>query len=300
MVIIVILLCVPLLMRKQILPRRKTRVFLCIPPTNTSNLSNFSGEDANAMFNYSDQLYRFKDNFKTDLYKNMIFDNSSNYNTGPTNKFFTSNSPYNQTTEIPKRAYSVQINNVSILGKTNYQHIHTGRHVSPKNVCTNGSNKFNFVKPSGLGSNKYFVLYYFQILFNFMTVGLPITLLIALNIPIIHSMRNSRRMMQQNSTMYRNTQDKNITTVMTIIIIELLLCHIPDRILIIYKNTFPVDYSCPHPVFFMEFVFNLLILINSSTDFIIYYIFRSRCDFNTTVLIYSNTYFSFCRQFYET
>ena len=143
--------------------------------------------------------------------------------------------------------------------------------------CTNYAENEYLVVPSFISQNTLYSIYN-NIILNFLTVVLPISLLIALNIPIINTMRNSQRLMQQSSKMYRGTQEKNITTVMTIIILELLICHTPDRILMLYEVMFPYHYSCPHPVFFLHFIFNLLVLLNSSTDFLIYYIFRSRYE----------------------
>ena len=282
----VVLLCIPSFMRKQI-SRRSMKVVShppCLPfKFNTSQLQ------TPPVFS---EVADFKGLNDTHEVKDLMF---KNYNCVEKNGTISCepDGTIIKATRYHFNQHKIRVANLLMPEKTRLDQFYENALKRNKSIntstiqnyfqqnCSNETERFLFVKPSGLGSNPYFVLYYYQIIFNFLTVGLPISLLIALNIPIIHAMRTSRRMMQQSSLMYRGTQEKNITIVMTIIILELLLCHIPDRILVVYRNSFPGDFSCPHPIFFLQFVFNLLILINSSSDFIIYYIFRSRLKFDT-------------------
>jgi hypothetical protein len=75
-----------------------------------------------------------------------------------------------------------------------------------------------------------------------------------------------------------SSSEDSMTTVMVAIILILLVCHTPDRIVQILKYV-AIDQSwmlCPHLLFYASNVANLLIVLNSSTNFVVYYAFRPR------------------------
>ena len=74
------------------------------------------------------------------------------------------------------------------------------------------------------------------------------------------------------------SRENQETTVMVVIIIVLIVCHTPDRVVQVLKLT-SVDQSCvrcPHVIFYASNAANFLIVLNSSTNFLIYYAFRRR------------------------
>jgi hypothetical protein len=55
------------------------------------------------------------------------------------------------------------------------------------------------------------------------------------------------------------------------------ICHAPDRILTVLKAVHKSNgIQCPHPLVYASHICNLLIVLNSSTNFFVYCIFRSR------------------------
>ena len=74
-----------------------------------------------------------------------------------------------------------------------------------------------------------------------------------------------------------SSQEKNITNIIIIIIMVVILCHTPDRVLTVFKAIQkPEDKQCPDPLIYASHFCNLLIVVNSSANFVIYCIFRRR------------------------
>jgi len=70
---------------------------------------------------------------------------------------------------------------------------------------------------------------------------------------------------------------------MIIIVLVLVTCHTPDRVVQILRwlppiagDVRPTRASCPAPLFYIANISNLLIVFNSSTNFVIYCAFRRR------------------------
>jgi len=75
----------------------------------------------------------------------------------------------------------------------------------------------------------------------------------------------------------RSSQEKNITNIIIIIIMVVILCHTPDRVLTVFKAIQqPENKHCPDPLIYASHFCNLLIVVNSSANFVIYCIFRRR------------------------
>jgi len=73
------------------------------------------------------------------------------------------------------------------------------------------------------------------------------------------------------------SQETNITKIIIIIIMVVVLCHTPDRVLTVFKAIQqPENKHCPDPLIYASHFCNLLIVINSSANFIIYCILRRR------------------------
>lgn len=137
---------------------------------------------------------------------------------------------------------------------------------------------------SELGRNKDFEKIYLNGIYTSLVLFLPLVLLVGFSVPLIRQMQRSKRRMKRNSLSYRGRQENSITMVMIVIIAELIVCHATDRAsivarLMLVKGTTPADLALlesPHPLFFAMNVTNLLVILNSCTDFFIYYIFRRR------------------------
>lgn len=129
------------------------------------------------------------------------------------------------------------------------------------------------------GQNKMVDMVYFNVLYTTVILGLPTLLLVCFNAMLVRRLRISLLNMRRNSITYLGSQEKNITIVMIIIIVEFLVCHTPDHIINILKyasDGHSGSWTCPHPFFYAASISNALIVFNASTNFFVYVAFRER------------------------
>lgn len=123
----------------------------------------------------------------------------------------------------------------------------------------------------------YFEVVYLNAFYTSLILILPLLLLVGFNIPLLHQLQASKRKMIRNSLWYSGQQENNITVVMVIIILEMITCHTPDRVVQIIKFFSSVtNRGCPRPLYYAVNIANFLVILNSSMDFIVYYVFRNR------------------------
>jgi len=73
---------------------------------------------------------------------------------------------------------------------------------------------------------------YLNVFYMSVVLILPLVLVLTFNVRLIQSLHESKRRLRLNSLEhYEGHSETNITVVMVAIVIELLLCHTPDRIL---------------------------------------------------------------------
>lgn len=112
--------------------------------------------------------------------------------------------------------------------------------------------------------------------YTFVVVLLPLALIIALNTLIICEMKRMRiRRVSVSSD--KPVREENISKVMVVIMIMVVVCHLPDRITFILTKTIGVssrNRACDKPLYYIIAINNLLVILNSSTNFLVYYILR--------------------------
>ena len=126
---------------------------------------------------------------------------------------------------------------------------------------------------TSIGKGSLFHIIYTNVLYTLLVLILPLVLLVFLNVSLILELKKMR---QERSLMNVNAQpsDANITLVMCIIIVIFIVCHTPDRILQ-GVNSFYKDDWWEHMCYLVA-ICNLLIVINSSSNFLVYYFVRKR------------------------
>ena len=73
---------------------------------------------------------------------------------------------------------------------------------------------------------------YLNVFYTSIVLILPLILVLTLNVLLIRTLQESKRRLRLNSLEhYEGRSETNITVVMVAIVIELVLCHTPDRIL---------------------------------------------------------------------
>ena len=81
---------------------------------------------------------------------------------------------------------------------------------------------------------------YIIVFYTTVVVFLPLVLLMYFNTKIILQLQRSRRRMARNSLgKYRGHEESWITVVMVAVIAELIICHIPDHIIVVSIDEIP-------------------------------------------------------------
>ncbi len=128
-----------------------------------------------------------------------------------------------------------------------------------------------------IGSGSWFDIIYNHGLHTALVWLAPLLLLVVLNSKIVYGLRASRRELRQSSGPLGvpSTGNDNITFIMVIIVLVFLLCHTPDRCL--QLALFVIDRRpCDRGFLITYTITNTLVVLNSSSNFLIYYIFRRR------------------------
>jgi len=73
---------------------------------------------------------------------------------------------------------------------------------------------------------------YLNVFYTSVVLILPLIVVLTLNARVVQSLQESKRRLRHNSLHhYDGHSETNITIVMVAIVIELVLCHTPDRVL---------------------------------------------------------------------
>ena len=127
---------------------------------------------------------------------------------------------------------------------------------------------------SSIGYGSTVAKVYTNALYNLVVVLLPLTLLIILNVKLIREI-NIMKELRSSLTHGSPNKDQNVTTIMVVIIVVVIVGHLPDRILQIFRSHTSTKFmDCIAMPYYFLAVANLLIILHSSTNFLVYYILR--------------------------
>lgn len=130
-----------------------------------------------------------------------------------------------------------------------------------------------------IGDHSLFGKVYTNALYTICVLVLPLIILIGVNFKIIRVIRKAKQL--RENMIYKssrtNSEENNITHVMVIIVVVFLVCHTPDRVLQIIRVAIPsLKLQCGSLKYYLYDAVNVLIIINSSCNFVIYYLLRKR------------------------
>ena len=124
-----------------------------------------------------------------------------------------------------------------------------------------------------LADNKMYNLVYAEIMYYILSFVLPLVLLAFLNTRLTlayNVVQRKRAAMRSRNDSHEN----NLTLVMIIVVLVFMLCNLPARLVqIIWKYR---PQPCPTFQFFLMEFSNVLEVLNSSTNFFIYCVFRQK------------------------
>ncbi len=135
-----------------------------------------------------------------------------------------------------------------------------------------------YAQSTAIGEDKLFGVVYTNGMYTVLCVLLPLTFLVVLNGKLIMEIS---RMKARRASVPVGSQppyrEESITLVMIIIIVTVVICHLPDRLLHIFQYVIRYeDRGCGTAMYFLYALTNLLIILNSSINFFIYYVCRRR------------------------
>lgn len=130
--------------------------------------------------------------------------------------------------------------------------------------------------PTAIGEHTLFGVVYTNALYSFLVLLLPLVIIAVLNVRIIREVRNRAVLPSSGRGGDSRALENNITFVMLVIVFEFLISHTPDRVWQVFKMAADYKMHRCSPAYYVHNLCNLLIVLNSSTNFIVYYFFALR------------------------
>ena len=131
-------------------------------------------------------------------------------------------------------------------------------------------------KHTELGQNRLYLIVYGNICYVIFIFVLPLVALTMLNILLIRTLKSIRRRRAEMQSA-RQQQDNNITLVLIVVIIVFTICQTPALATQIFWNILDDDQRlCGGFQYYYRHVSNLLVIANSSVNFVIYLLFNTR------------------------
>ncbi len=135
--------------------------------------------------------------------------------------------------------------------------------------------------PTSIGENTLFGIIYTNATYSLLVVLLPLLFLIFLNTRLIQAVRKMK-VMRTSLSINQPLKHDNVNIIMIIIVLFVIICHFPDRIIQVVRTVVPKEqFACLHVLYYIYSIVNLLVILNSSTNFLIYFLlsrgFRKYC-----------------------
>ena len=127
-----------------------------------------------------------------------------------------------------------------------------------------------------LGEKTWYYIIYANILYLIFLLALPIFILMVLNIRLIKALKALRRKRMEMQSL-RQQQDNNVTFVLIIVVIVFIICQVPALVNQVMWNVAQDDArECGGFQFYLRHIANMLVILNSAVNFIIYILFNKR------------------------
>ena len=139
----------------------------------------------------------------------------------------------------------------------------------------NGTTHTSYV-PTKLGTAKLYRIIYYNVLNFVFLVALPIFTLTYLNIRLIQALKARRRKRTEMGSQLQQN-DNNVAVVLIIVVVVFIICQIPAFVHFALLNVMSEDVEvCGGYDFYFLPVANLLLVLNSAVNFVIYVVFNKR------------------------
>ena len=127
-----------------------------------------------------------------------------------------------------------------------------------------------------MGKNPLYLIIYNNILYLIFLLILPLLTLTILNVRLINALKEiKRRRMEMQSL--RQQQDNNVTFVLIIVVLVFTVCQLPALVNQLLWNILSDGHRiCGGFQYYFSCLSNLLVIINSAINFLIYFLFNKR------------------------
>lgn len=130
--------------------------------------------------------------------------------------------------------------------------------------------------PTALGQNTYYMIIYQNICYTVFMLIVPLLTLTLLNIRLITALKEIRKRRAEMQSM-RQQQDNNVTLVLIIVVLVFTICQAPALVTqIMWTVLTNSSRMCGGFQYYYSCISNLLVILNSSVNFLIYFFFNQR------------------------
>lgn len=143
---------------------------------------------------------------------------------------------------------------------------------TPRDTNSSGNASNTTYYPVNLGDSRIYQIVYSNILYYPVMYIAPLVILAYLNVKLIRAL-NAIHIRKEALTGHK-VKDDNITLVIVVIVIVFILCQTPALVNQIFWATMSqFDRECGHFHFYYTRISDALVVMNSSTNFVIYCLF---------------------------
>ena len=135
---------------------------------------------------------------------------------------------------------------------------------------------YPYPAPTSLGKNHLYNIIYQNICYTAFMLIIPLLTLTLLNIRLISALKEIHKRRAEMQSM-RQQQDNNVTFVLIIVVLVFTICQAPALVTQICWTVLPeTARRCGGFQYYYSRVSNLLVILNSSVNFLIYFLFNQR------------------------
>ena len=129
---------------------------------------------------------------------------------------------------------------------------------------------------TAMGDNKWYHIIYGNIFYLIFLLTLPLLTLTILNVMLINTLKEIKRKRMEMQSL-RQQQDNNVTFVLIIVVLVFMICQLPALINQLLWNILADEHrQCGGFQYYFSRLCNLLVIINSAINFLIYFLFNKR------------------------
>ena len=143
-----------------------------------------------------------------------------------------------------------------------------------------------YVESSAIGPDTQYGIIYNHIVHSFLMMGAPLLILIVFTCLLIYTVHQIGKN-KFVSRSHDRASERRITAVMIVVMAVCVICHTPERIYAFVRMSTRLSSTCSpgtQRMFVFAYIINLMVILNSTTNFLIYYIMRQKFRQNLVLM----------------